>query len=59
LRLVKERPDEFVSVCFPGKPDKISPTVYEFYQKDFVPQDTLVVYFYRVLTPLEAEKPTN
>lgn len=48
LRLVKEKPDQFVSVCFPGQPEKISPTVYEFYQKDFVPQDTLVVYFYTV-----------
>ena len=47
LRLVKEKPDQFVSVCFPGKPEKVSPTIYEFYQKDFVPQDTLTVYFYR------------
>ncbi len=48
LRLVKEKPEEFVSVCFPGKPEKISPTVYEFVQKDYVPQDKLVVYFYTV-----------
>jgi Domain of unknown function (DUF4424) len=48
LRLVKEKPDQFVSVCFPGQPKKISPTVYEFYQKDFVPQDDLDVYFYTV-----------
>jgi hypothetical protein len=48
LRLVKEKPDQFVSVCFPGQPTKVSPTVYEFYQKDYVPQDTLVVYFYTV-----------
>jgi hypothetical protein len=46
LRLIKERPDWFVSVCFPGKPEKISPTVYEFIQKAYVPQDKLVVYFY-------------
>lgn len=48
LRLIKDKPTHFVSVCFPGKPEKISPTVYEFTQKDFVPQDTLAVYFYRV-----------
>ncbi|MEW6350481.1 MAG: DUF4424 family protein [Thermodesulfobacteriota bacterium] len=48
LRLVKEKPDQFVSVCFPGQPKKISPTVYEFHEKDFVPQDTLAVYFYTV-----------
>jgi|GEM_PF-796796 len=48
LRLIKEKPEQFVSVCFPGKPEKISPTVYEFRQKDFVPQDSLVVYFYAV-----------
>lgn len=46
LRLVKERPDQFVSVCFPGKPKKVGPTVYEFHQEDFVPPDKLVVYFY-------------
>lgn len=46
LRLVKQNPDQFVSVCFPGKPKKISPTEYEFHQRDFVPPDKLVVYFY-------------
>ncbi|MBI4961655.1 MAG: DUF4424 family protein [Desulfomonile tiedjei] len=48
LRLIKEKPDQFVSVCFPGRPEKISPTTYEFVQKDFVPPDKLVVYFYTV-----------
>ena len=48
LRLVKENTGQFVSVCFPGQPRRISPTVYEFSQKDFVPQDLLVVYFYDV-----------
>ncbi|MEW6531300.1 MAG: DUF4424 family protein [Thermodesulfobacteriota bacterium] len=48
LRLVKEDPDEFVSVCFRGKPKKIGPRVYEFHQKDFVPPDKLLVYFYIV-----------
>jgi hypothetical protein len=49
LRIDKETPDTFVSLCFPGKPKKVSPTVYEFYQKDFVPPDKLVVYFYTVI----------
>jgi hypothetical protein len=48
LRLVKGKPDQLVSLCFPGKPEKISPTTYEFVQKDFVPPDKLVVYFYAV-----------
>jgi hypothetical protein len=46
LRVEKETPDEIISLCFPGQPKKISPTAYEFYQKDFVPQDNIVVYFY-------------
>lgn len=48
LRLVKEHPDTHVSVCFPGKPVKISNTIIEFTQQDFVPQDKLIVYFYEV-----------
>ena len=44
LRIVKETPDTIVSLCFPGKPKKISPTVYEFYQQNFVPPDKVVVY---------------
>jgi hypothetical protein len=52
LRIEKETPHEFISLCFPGKPKKISPTVYEFYKRDFVPPDKLVVYFYSVGSPL-------
>jgi hypothetical protein len=48
LRIEKETPDQLISLCFPGKPKKVSPTVHEFYQQDFVPQDRLVVYFYTV-----------
>jgi hypothetical protein len=48
LRIEKETPDQIVSLSFPGKPKEISPTVYEFHQRDFVPQDRLVVYFYMV-----------
>jgi hypothetical protein len=48
LRIEKETPEQIVSLCFPGKPKKVSPTVYEFVQKDYVPQDKLVVYFFDV-----------
>ncbi|MBI4964022.1 MAG: DUF4424 family protein [Desulfomonile tiedjei] len=48
LRIEKESPDQFVSLCFPEKPKKVRPTVYEFVQKNFVPPDKLVVYFYTV-----------
>ena len=33
----EQAPDQIVSLCFPGKPKKISPTILEFVQKDFVP----------------------
>ncbi len=48
LRIEKETPDEIISLCFSGKPKKISPTVYEFYKRDFVPPYRLVVFFYGV-----------
>ena len=48
LRIVKKQPDTHVSVCFPGKPVKISNTILEFTQMDFTPQDKLIVYFYEV-----------
>jgi hypothetical protein len=48
LIIKKGSSDEIVSMCFPGKPDKTSPTTLEFSQTDYVPQDTLVVYFLHV-----------
>ena len=48
LRLVKDSPKEVVSVCFPGQLKEISPTVCEYTQKDFVPQDNLLVFFYTI-----------
>ncbi len=48
LRIEKERPGDIVSLCFPGQPKRVSPTVLEFHQVDLVPQDRLVVYFYSV-----------
>ncbi|MGO9567942.1 MAG: DUF4424 family protein [Desulfomonilaceae bacterium] len=61
LRIVKDKPDEFISLCFPGKPKKISPTVYEFYKRDFVPPGKLVVYFYQVgpMDPIESLEQTR
>jgi len=48
LRIEKETPDQFIALCFPGKPRKVSPTVIEFADKDFVPPDRLVVKSYAV-----------
>ncbi len=45
---IQKDADEILSYCFPAKLKKISSTVYEFHQKDFVPPDNLVLYFYRV-----------
>lgn len=46
LRIEKARPDDIVSLCFPGQPRRVSPTVLEFHEVNLVPQDRLVVYFY-------------
>ena len=48
LRIKKETQDQIISLCFPGKPKKVSSTVYEFVHKDFVPPDRLIVYFYDI-----------
>ncbi|MGO9566561.1 MAG: DUF4424 family protein [Desulfomonilaceae bacterium] len=56
LRIKKEAPNQIVSLCFPGKPKLISPTVYEFVEKDFVPPDKLIVYFYMV-GPVDVSDP--
>jgi hypothetical protein len=48
LRIKKDNPNQIVSLCFAGKPEKVSPTVYEFHQKDYNPEDKLIVYFYTV-----------
>ena len=48
LRIEKARPEDIVSLCFPGQPKRVSPTVLEFHQVDLVPQDRLVVYFYSI-----------
>jgi hypothetical protein len=48
LQIEKDSPDQLVSLCFPGKPKKIGSSLLEFSQSNFVPQDKLVVYFYKV-----------
>ena len=48
LQIEKDSPEQLVSLCFPGKPIKTSPTVLEFSHTNFVPQDKLVIYFYTV-----------
>lgn len=48
LRIKKDSPDQFISLCFPGKPRRIGETVFEFSQKNFIPQDKLIIYFYNV-----------
>ena len=42
----KHRPEQFLSLCFPGKPKLIDSLTYEFTQENYVPPDKLVVYFY-------------
>ena len=49
LVIKKESPDQILSLCFPGRPRRTSPTTLEFKQSNFVPPDKLVVYFYSVL----------
>lgn len=48
LRIHRNFPNQFISVCFPYKLQQISSTTYEFVQRDFVPPDTLVVHYYTV-----------
>jgi len=48
LRVEKERPDDIVSLCFPGQPVRVDATTLEFRARDLVPQDRVVVYFYRI-----------
>ncbi len=46
LKITKEKPDQIISLCFPGKPTRVDDKTLEFRQTNYVPQDTLVVYFY-------------
>jgi hypothetical protein len=48
LRIRKERPDQIISVCFPGGARRLDNLTFEFSQKDFVPKDDLLVVIYTV-----------
>jgi hypothetical protein len=48
LILKKNSPEEIVSLCFPGKSIKTSPTTIEFSRINFEPQDKLIVFFYNL-----------
>lgn len=52
LDVMKQSPDQVVSLCFPGKATRIDGQTLRFQRKDFVPPDSLLVYFY-TLTPEE------
>lgn len=45
LRIRKSRPQEIVSLCFPGTPRRVSSTTIEFHLSNFKPQTDLEVYF--------------
>jgi hypothetical protein len=49
LRIEKDDPRQFISVCFPGTPQQSSSTTYEYVQRDFIPPDEVVVHFYTVM----------
>lgn len=48
LHLNKGETNRMVSLCFPGKPKKTSPTEYVFTQPNYIPHDVLTVYFVEV-----------
>ncbi|MGL4204960.1 MAG: DUF4424 family protein [Aeromonadaceae bacterium] len=48
LTLEKESPDQLVSLCFPGKPQRQGKKSLVFKQRNYTPQDKLVVYFYTI-----------
>ena len=46
LDIVKMKPDQIVSLCFPGKATRVDDLTLRFQHKNFVPPDRLLVYFY-------------
>jgi hypothetical protein len=46
LDIMKQSPDQVVSLCFPGKSTRIDDLTLRFQHKNFVPPDRLLVYFY-------------
>lgn len=48
LKIIKDSPDQVVSLCFPGKAKQINSKSIEFSQENYTPQDKLTVYFVSV-----------
>ncbi|MBI5656936.1 MAG: DUF4424 family protein [Geobacter sp.] len=48
LKVIKDSPDQVVSLCFPGKPRQVNSKTVEFSQTNYTPQDKLTVYFISV-----------
>lgn len=48
LNIVKETPDQIVSLCFPGKPVRIDARTLQFALKDYLPQDRIILNVYTV-----------
>lgn len=55
LNLVKGKPDELISLCFPGTFKKINPTTLQVKLRNFRPQQELNVYFGNVESSAENE----
>lgn len=53
LRIIKDSPNQVVSLCFPGKPKWLDEKTFEFSQVNYVPQDKLVIYFYTIGSDLD------
>ncbi len=49
LDVVKSKPEDIVSLCFPGRPTKINPTTLRFQHSNFAPPDRVQVNFYSVV----------
>lgn len=46
LDIIKENPQDVVSLCFPGKPERIGDRTLRFKMRDYVPQERLLLNFY-------------
>ena len=56
LRIKKQSPEQIISLCFPGKARRIDPLTIEFEATNFVPQDSLVVYFFTIETQAQIDR---
>lgn len=48
LTVAKDNPEQIVSLCFPGKAARISPTLIRFHQTNYLPQDSVTIYFFNI-----------